>query len=321
VKEESRGKDAGLWLRLLGFALIPLAIQAYQPIIGGSLGILTPLPLGYGMARRGYLEGTAAVAFIALVTSFVIGTGQGLYFILETLPLTVGIGWVARSRTPLYRPVVITMGTVALTVLIAVGIYGMITGTPPAQLYLETVQQMGLLMDNATQTTGLDPEQQQQMFWIGKLLQRLIVGIWLSTLTLLIIFYALLVRGWLLAAKILENDKLALLTEWSMPFPFVGAFVALALAVVLTDGLVRDVALNGLIPLGAFYGIQGIVITGHLFTRWALPPFFRIMILAFGIISVPLATMIVVSLGGLFDTWIDFRRRWPLEITPSPPST
>ena len=106
-----------------------------------------------------------------------------------------------------------------------------------------------------------------------------------------------------------------------MPFPFVGAFVALALAVVLTDGLVRDVALNGLIPLGAFYGIQGIVITGHLFTRWALPPFFRIMILAFGIISVPLATMIVVSLGGLFDTWIDFRRRWPLEITPSPPST
>lgn len=318
---EGRGKDAGLWLRLLGFALIPLAIQAYQPIIGGSLGILTPLPLGYGMARRGYLEGTAAVAFIALVTSFVIGTGQGLYFILETLPLTVGIGWVARSRTPLYRPVVLTMVAVALTVLVAVSVYGMITGTPPAQLYQETVQQMGLLMDNATQTTGLDPEQQQQMYWIGSLLQRLIVGIWLSTLTLLIIFYALLVRGWLLAAKALESGKLALLTEWSLPFPFVGGFVALASTVVLTDGLVRDVALNGLIPLGAFYGIQGIVIIGHLFTRWALPPFFRIMILAFGIISVPLATMIVVSLGGLFDTWIDFRRRWPLEITPSPPST
>ena len=261
------------------------------------------------------------MAVVALVTSLVMGTGQGLYFLLETLPLSVGIGWAARSQAPLYRSVLMAVGAVALTAMTAVGVYGLMTGTPPAQLYTESVQQMGLFMDNVTQTTGLEPEQQQQVNWIVSLWQRLFVGIWLSTLTLLVIFYALLVRGWLLAAKILENDKLALLTEWSLPFPFIGIFMALASIVVLTDGLVRDVALNGLIPLGAFYGIQGIVITGHLFTRWALPPFFRIMILAFGIISVPLATMIVVSLGGLFDTWIDFRRRWPLEITPSPPST
>ena len=95
--------------------------------------------------------------------------------------------------------------------------------------------------------------------------------------------------------------------------------MALASTVLITEGLAADTALNGLIPLGTLYGIQGIVITGHLFTKWALPPFFRVMILAFGIISVPLATMILVSLGGLFDTWIDFRRRWPLEIKPSPP--
>jgi hypothetical protein len=321
VKVESRGKDAGLWLRLLGFAFIPLSVQAFQPTVGGSLGILAPLPLAYGMARRGYLEGTAAVAFVALVTSFVMGTGQGFYFLLETLPLSVGIGWTARSRAPLYRSVVMAVGVVALTALAAVGVYGLITGTPPAQLYQETVQQMGLFMDGVTQTSRLAPEEQQQIYWIVSLWQRLFVGIWLSTLTLLVIFYALLIRGWLLAAKVMDDDGLALLTQWSMPFPFVGAFVALAFTVLLTDGLIRDAALNCLIPLGTLYGIQGIVIAGHLFTRWALPPFFRVMILAFGIIAVPLGTMIVVSLGGLFDTWIDFRRRWPLEITPSPPST
>ena len=321
MKEERRSRDAGLWLRLVGFALIPVAVQAFQPAVGGSLGILAPLPLAYGMARRGYLEGTAAVAFVAMVTSIVMGTGQGLYFLLETLPLTFGIGWTARSRVPLYRTVVISAGIVAITAMAAIGIYGMITGTPPAQLYTETVQQMGLFMDSATRTAGLDPEQQEQIFWMVSLWQRLFIGIWLATLTLLIIFFALLVRGWLLAAKEIEDNGLALLTEWSLPFPFVGAFVALASTVLITDGLVKDVALNGLIPLGTLYGIQGIVIAGHLFTRWALPPFFRIMILAFGIFSVPLATMIAVSLGGLFDTWIDFRRRWPLEITPSPPST
>lgn len=321
MKVENRGRDAGLWLRLLGFAFIPLSVQAFQPTVGGSLGILAPLPLAYGMARRGYLEGTAAVAFVALVTSIVMGTGQGLYFLLETLPLSVGIGWTARSRAPLYRSVVMAVGAVALTALAAVGVYGLITGTPPAQLYQETVQQMGLFMDGVTQTSRLKPEEQQQIYWIVSLWQRLFVGIWLSTLSLLVIFYALLIRGWLLAAKVMDDDGLALLTQWSMPFPFVGAFVALAFTVLLTDGLIRDAALNCLIPLGTLYGIQGIVIAGHLFTRWALPPFFRVMILAFGIIAVPLGTMIVVSLGGLFDTWIDFRRRWPLEITPSPPST
>jgi len=321
VKDESRRKDAGLWLRLLGFAFIPLSVQAFQPTIGGSLGILAPLPLAYGMARRGYLEGTAAVAFVALVTSIVMGTGQGLYFLLETLPLSIGIGWTARSTAPLYRSVVMAVVAVALTALAAVGAYGLFTGTPPAQLYQQTIQQMGLFMDGVTQTSGLDPEQQQQIYWIVSLWQRLFVGIWLATLTLLVIFYALLIRGWLLAAKAMDDDGLALLTQWSMPFPFVGAFVALAFTVLLTDGLIRDAALNCLIPLGTLYGIQGIVIAGHLFTRWALPPFFRVMILAFGIIAVPLGTLIVVSLGGLFDTWIDFRRRWPLEITPSPPST
>ena len=321
MKRESRREEIGFWLRLLGLALIPLSVQAFQPTVGGSLGILTPLPLAYGMARRGYLEGTAAVTFVALVTSIVMGTGQGLYFLLETLPLSVGIGWAARSKASLYRSVVMAVGIVALTALAAVGVYGLVTGTPPAMLYQETVQQMGLFMDNVTQTTVLDPEQQQQINWVVGMWQRLFVGIWLSTLTLLVIFYALLIRGWMLAAKVLEDDGLALLTEWSLPFPFVGVFMVLASTVLLTSGLIRDVSLNVLIPLGTLYGIQGIVVAGHLFTRLALPPFFRIMILAFGIISVPLGTMIVMSLGGLFDTWIDFRRRWPLETTPSPPST
>jgi hypothetical protein len=321
VTEERRERDAALWLRLLGFALIPLSVQAFQPAIGGSLGVLAPLPLAYGMARRGYLEGTAAVTFVALITSIVMGIGQGLYFLLETLPLCVGIGWAAKSRLPLYRSVLKAVVLVALTALAAAGIYGVITATPPAQLYSDAIREMGIFMDNVTPTTGLEPEQEQQFYWIVSLWQRLFIGIWLSTLTLLIIFYALLVRGWLLAAKKLVGDGLAMLSEWSLPFPFVGIFAALASIVLITSGLSRDIALNGLIPLGTLYGIQGIVITGHLFTKWALPPFLRIMILAFGIISVPLATMIVVALGGLFDTWIDFRRRWPLDRKPSQPLT
>ena len=320
MTKESRGKDAGIWLRLLGFALIPLSVQAFQPTIGGSLGILAPLPLAYGMSRRGYLEGTGAVAFVALVTSLVMGAWQGLYFFLETLPLTVGIGWTAKSRAPLYRSVAMAMGVVVLTAVAAVGVYGLATGTQPAQLYQETVQQMGNFMNTMTDTAKLDPQQRQQVLWMVSLWQRLFVGIWLSTLTLLVLFYALLIRAWLLAAEVIKEEGLALLTQWKLPFPFVGGFVILASMVLLLKGLPKDIALNALLPLGTFYGIQGIVITGHMFTKWSLPPFFRVMILLFGVMALPFASMVAVSLAGLFDTWIDFRRRWPVETAPPPAS-
>jgi len=320
VKKESRGKDAGIWLRLLGFALIPLAVQSLQPAVGSSLGILTPLPLAYGMARRGYLEGTGAVALVALITSLTLGSPQGLYFFLETLPLTVGIGWTARSRAPLYQSVVLAIGIVVLTAAAAVGVYSVTTGTPLAQVYQQTVQQMGTFMNTVTQNAKLNQQQQQEMLWTLNLWKRFFVGIWVSTLTLLVLFYALVTRGWLLTAGVIKKDGLALLTRWKLPFPFVGGFVVLAVMVLLTHGLAREIALNCLLPLGTFYGIQGIVIAGHMFTRWSMPPIFRTLVLLFGIMAIPITTMVTMSLTGLFDTWIDFRRRWPIEKTPPPAS-
>ena len=141
--------------------------------------------------------------------------------------------------------VVRAVGCVALTAIAAIGVYGLVTGTPLAQLYQETVQQMGLFMDGMTQTSGLEPELQQEIYWMVGLWQRLFIGIWLATLTLLIIFYALLIRGWMLAAQVMEDDGLALLTAWSLPFPFVGAFVLLASTVLMTATLASGVSSSG----------------------------------------------------------------------------
>lgn len=306
-------------MRLIGFALIPLAVQVYQPIIGGSLGILTPLPLGYGMARRGYLEGTAAVVFVALVTAFTLGAGQGLSFLLQILPMAVGIGWIARSRIPLYQMVLRATGLVVLTASVAGGLYGLITDTGPVELYQEVSQEMTLIMQSTQDTADSTPEQLQREMWVIGILLRFIIGFWLSIVLLLLTFYSMVVREWLIAAKKIQNEGFALLSDWRLPFTFVGIFIVLALAWLLTDGLFKDAVLNCMFPLGTLYGIQGMVIVGHLFTRWSLPPYFRAMVLMTGIIFFQLVFMLVVALLGLFDNWIDFRRRWPLEITPSPP--
>jgi hypothetical protein len=164
VNEESPRDIGALWMRLVGFALIPLAVQAFWPTLGGTLGMMTPLPLAYGMARRGYLEGTAAVSFVGLVTVFILGAGPGLYFTLETLPLCVGIRWTTRFKGPLYRPVLATAVLVGLTALAAATIYGAFTDTAPGEIYRQTIQSMGLLLqDISGSTENLVPEQKQML--------------------------------------------------------------------------------------------------------------------------------------------------------------
>jgi hypothetical protein len=314
-------EDVGLWLRLLGFALAPLAVQVLQPAIGGLLSILTPLPLAYGMSRRGYLEGSAAVAFVALLTAMVAGTSQGLFFLIETIPLCVGIRWAALSRAPLERSVIIAAALVVITVLVSVVVYSVFSGKGPVEIYTESVQRMGIVMDNVSEPSGVDQEEMRQFQqWMTNILLKLVTGIWISTLIFLVTFYTLLIRGWLAAAGLVKLENLSLLSTWALPFPFVLTFILLASVVVFTEGLPKDAALNMLLPLGTLYGIQGVIVTGHMFTRWALPSFFRALFLAFGIITFPVVFMISIALIGLFDTWIDFRRRWPLKETPAPPT-
>jgi hypothetical protein len=322
VNEDGRVKqDAGLWLRLLGFALAPLAVQVLQPTVGGLLSILTPLPLAYGMSRRGYLEGAAAVAFVGILTGIAAGMDQGLFFLIETIPLCIGIRWGVLSRAPLQRSVMAAAGLVVLAVLVAAMVYGTLSGKGPVEIYTESVQRMGIVMDNVSEPPGLDQEEMRQFQqWMTNILLKLVGGIWVSTLIFLVTFYTLLIRGWLVAAGLVKVENFSPLSAWAMPFPFVLAFILLASIVLLGDGLPKDAALNLLLPLGTLYGIQGVIITGHMFTRWSLPSFFRALFLAFGIITFPMVFMILIALLGLFDTWIDFRRRWPLQAPPAPPA-
>ena len=110
-----------------------------------------------------------------------------------------------------------------------------------------------------------------------------------------------------------EQDP-SFLARWYMPFPFVLLFAVLATLIIVFKGPMQDVALNGLIVLGTFYGIQGMVIMGHLFAKWSIPNMFRILMLMFFALAYPMTLLLTIALLGLFDIWIDFRRRFPIVI-------
>jgi len=318
VKEGTVQDTTALWLRLIGLALIPLSVQVFIPAIGGALGVLTPLPLAYGMARRGVFEGLLSVAFVALLTSIFMEGGSGIYFLLETAPLSLGIRHVVRSKAPLYLSVLKAMALVAVTVAVAVTIYSAATGMNINEIYTETVQDMGIVFDSVSENNEMDQADKAKFQWVVEIWKHVFIGVWLSTLIMLVLLYSLMTRMWLIRAELFDPADMPLLSNWALPFPFVGMFVVLGLIVVISEGLTRDVALNALIPLGTLYGIQGMLVSSHLMNRWSIPLFFRVLILTFGALRYPFGILVAIALVGLFDTWFDLRRRFPLIVDETP---
>jgi hypothetical protein len=85
-----------------------------------------------------------------------------------------------------------------------------------------------------------------------------------------------------------------------------GLFVAAGAAFALLPGLGRQIAGNALLPLVALYFVAGLSIICHFFRRW-----FRVRLLRAGLYVLvsygPLG--VLVALLGLFDWYVDFRRR------------
>lgn len=311
-----------LWLRLLGFALIPLSVQLFSPPLGGALAILTPLPLAYGMKRRNVPEGVAAITTVALVVSVVQGLGPALYFLVETIPMCLGIYWVSGSNRQPYISVLMATGMVAASALGALLIYGVISGEGLSGVYEKTLSQMGLMMQSlpAGGTGNISAEDSARIAWLLEVWKRMLVGIWLSTLILLISVYSTVIRRWYQVSRNIAGNTAGYFSTWALPFPFVGAFAGLALLVLVNKGTIRDVGLNALLPLATLYGVQGMLVMGHLFARYSLPLFLRALVLAFLALQLPIVLMLGIALLGLFDTWFDFRRRFPLKEGNAPPS-
>lgn len=299
-----------LWLTLIGIAIVPLGAFFLHPSLGTALGVMTPIPLAYGMRRRNITEGLGAIALVTMATAFVQSPGAGLLFAVETFPLCLAIYWAIGAEGPPHRSVLAGVGFVAGVGLVAMFIYSSTTDLSLGEVYRQTLEKMGFFMETVSTGNDIPAENVQQLQWVIDVWKRLFAGIWLSTLTLLLAFYRVLTRGLLVQTGFMEEEKPSFFARWYLPFPFVGVFVVLAAMVVLSSGTVKNVALNGLIPLGTLYGIQGMIVLGHIFSRLGIPHIFRMFMLMFVAMAYPMVLIITVALIGLFDTWIDFRNRF-----------
>ena len=104
--------------------------------------------------------------------------------------------------------------------------------------------------------------------------------------------------------------------DWKAPEPLVWGLIACGFSLFSpVAGIVRLVAMNLLLIVGAFYFAQGLAVIAFFFHKNNVPRFLR-GITYILIVFQQIFTLMVVGLG-LFDLWGDFRRLGKDNLTPS----
>ncbi len=139
---------------------------------------------------------------------------------------------------------------------------------------------------------------------VSLLLPALVMSGWFFLHTGNFLFSRALVRKWGGEAAFATED----LTEWRMPFVMVWIVIVAGLLAYTTQGFLRLLGANIAMFLVILYFFQGMAIVQAGFRRYATTSLVR------GVFYFALLfwsyLVLIVTLLGLFDNWVDFRKRF-----------
>lgn len=288
----------------LGFFSLVLFLAApFLPVLGLTLSLFTPLPLILLSIRRGFVGGVMGLLFLTLLLVLSSSPPRAISFLIEFGGMSLLLGECVRRGWRIERAILLT------SLLSSAGIF---------VLFLSHVQRLGIRpADFLNQQIGSRLRELQEVMaktglsidsWepIGQfLVESFPAFFFLSILlaTSLNYFLARFVRG----LKDPEAKKKDLpFSSWSISERWVWGFI-LALALYLLPTPLRRFGLNlSLVFLGLYF-IQGLAISCTLLRRWNL--FAPLKILIGIILLFQPVFLLLLSAVGLFDVWVDFRRR------------
>ncbi|MDD3617812.1 MAG: DUF2232 domain-containing protein [Desulfobulbaceae bacterium] len=94
---------------------------------------------------------------------------------------------------------------------------------------------------------------------------------------------------------------------WRLPDHLVWFAIASGTLLLLDLGILSTIALGVVLVCGLLYFFQGLAVFLHLLERWKVPLYFRIIIYA--VLILQSYGLLLLTILGLADVWVDFRRR------------
>lgn len=300
---------------LWGGAIITLTflVLALIPVIGPVVVIMTPLPVLYYCTRLGRFKGLIVLAGSLLASYAILSyAGQGV-----NLPVLLMISFTGLLLCEILKRHLSIEKTFLLSVAILSGCtaafisyHAFITGMAPWQvvgLYVEAIVQENIKLytqlNIAEEQIRLIRESIPQLVQLftgifpSLALSGIVLTIWLNLLAGRLLF-------WRSGLAFPDFGDLA---AWKAPEKLVWILIAAGVMVMLPGEEISLVGINLLILCGMIYLFQGLAIASFFFRQKRVPAMIRWLF--YGLLLIQQYLLIFVIACGLFDMWVDFRKR------------
>jgi hypothetical protein len=291
-----------------------ILLPGLAPALFGWLSGVLAIPVCCLLAFYGTSRGKILVrngAILAVAGAFLLKQLPGTLFTLTLIPLGFSLHRSAQSgddetQTGLKGALVLGAGWLAFW-----SVYGAIEGANPyTQLLhvLDTGLARTVELYAASSDIPLETQVQIQRLVTGLrvLIPKILPGLLVSTLLLTVWINML---GSLALLTRLQPDKAAWkkYSDWRLPDRFVWTPIAAGFAWMFGTGIVYSAGLSLVLISVLLYFFQGLAVLIFFLDRWNIPLYLKILI--YGILIFQSYGLLLVSLAGIADVWMDFRRR------------
>lgn len=298
------------------FSVLLFMVGAIAPAGAGLAMLLSPFPILHAAvgARRSAWRSLA----MSVIAAGLIGAAGGVAA-AATYIITVGLAatmmcYLLEDRQPLERIVGITallmVGVGAVSAIWLAGSVQALTQLLRTNL-TTTLQQAAKASASLGLSTALTMEYRAGIIeWTLQLMPAL------ALLSAAFLVLANLALFWRFSGREsrLGYPLFGELARWSAPEWLIWVFLVAGFGIFAPLPEVRIAALNGFVCLAAIYLCQGLAIMSFYFRVLAMPRFARILIYLITAVQPVLAAL--VSVAGIFDLWVDFRRLRPSNPDP-----
>jgi uncharacterized protein YybS (DUF2232 family) len=282
----------------------------YLPIIGSVCTLLIPLPILFYRSKLGRRTG-AIIPGITLIIMVVLqgGISIDILFFAELLLLGFVLSELIEINLSIEKTLLYAVGIILSTGLIALLFYSAVIQKGILTLISEYVAKNLELTLSIYESIGVS---EQNLELISKSLDQIhyvmvrTIPALIFSGTLFVAWASLLFARPMITRRTLFFPDFGSLVLWKAPDHLVWGVIGCGALLLLPDGLLYILGLNGLIILMMVYFFEGIAIVAFYFNKLGLPRLIRITL--YGLVAIQQFLLLVVVGLGFFDIWLNFRR-------------
>jgi uncharacterized protein YybS (DUF2232 family) len=294
-----------LSLTLLAVALIPF--------VGPIVILMTPLPVLYYSFHLGRVPGLTALITALLVASIalsLLGRPVDLSVLMVIAVAGVMLAELLRRKYSIEKTLALASLALFFSLIAFVAYFAMKAGVDPLQIVtlhisgiieenLKLYAQLNISEDQLTLIKENAPEIAQ--FFTGIFpalaLSGAIFTVWLNVLA----------GRFLLMGKAAEFPDFGDLALWKASEKLVWLLIAAGMMTLLPGAIPETIGINILIVCCLLYLFQGFSIASFFFRHKQVPLFFRWLFYTLIVVQQYMAILVIAF--GLFDIWLDFRKK------------